>query len=66
MGAPAVGFAPEVLGQTTESSSSAEQGGQNGQGSVEGAQTNDWEWLWWLLLTLPIGAIIYLYLRKRS
>ena len=65
-GAPAVGFAPEVLGQTTESSSSAEQGGQNGQGSVEGAQTNDWEWLWWLLLTLPIGAIIYLYLRKRS
>lgn len=71
-GAPAVGFAPEVLGETTteqqgsSTSGSAEQGRQNGQrGLVEGAQTNNRRWLWLLLSTLPFGATIYFFFLRR-
>lgn len=34
--------------------------------NIETVTRTDWSWLWWLLLLLPIGAIIYLLSRKRE
>jgi len=63
-GAPAQGFAPEVLGKTTTEEATPSPSPTQ-LGSIEGAQTNDWEWLWWLTLTLPVGGALYFLLRRR-